>query len=577
LAETQALTGERGAYQLVRDLPAIHVPDTVQAILSSRIDRLPAEQKQLLEIAAVIGQMFPFALLQTVADQPEDVLRRALGHLHSAELVYETHSSSDLEYTFKHALTHEVAYGSLLYERRRDLHARIVGAMERLYEHRLGEQIERLAHHSLRGDLREKAVHYLRQAGLRAAARSALQEARVWLEQGLAVLGALGESRTSQEQAFEICLDLRSVLNLLGDVRSALEHLHEAEALAEKLDDDSRRGRVCVFMTNVHALLGEVEEALAWGARSLTFARRLDDSRLRIQTTSYLEQVHYYQGAYARAVELATDNLAALPAGWISADANSRMPTALWDRLWLVYSLAELGRFDEATSYGADLLALAEPTQHSFAVSEAYISPSRLHLLKGEWLKARLLVEQGIAVLRAGNTFLNLPTALAWSAWILAQVGEASDALARVREGERVLGRLAAGKVVLNGLSYQSLGRACLLLDLPDEAWRLGTRAVECAPCRLGVAAHALHLLGDIATHPHRFDAQGAEAHYQNALALAGSRGMRPLIAHCHLGLGRLYRRTGKGPVAQEHITIAKEFYREMGMQFWLEEAEAMK
>src|SRR5678815_2093674 len=97
-----------------------HVPDTVQAILSSRIDRLPAEQKQLLEIAAVIGQMFPFALLQTVADQPEDVLRRALGHLHSAELVYETHSSSDLEYTFKHALTHEVAYGSLLYERRRD-------------------------------------------------------------------------------------------------------------------------------------------------------------------------------------------------------------------------------------------------------------------------------------------------------------------------------------------------------------------------------------------------------------------------------------------------------------------------
>jgi len=105
----------------------------------------------------------------------------------------------------------------------------------------------------------------------------------------------------------------------------------------------------------------------------------------------------------------------------------------------------------------------------------------------------------------------------------------------------------------------------------------LGSRAVECAPCRLGVAAHALHLLGDIATHPHRFDAQGAEAHYQNALALAGSRGMRPLIAHCHLGLGRLYRGTGKGPVAQEHITIAKEFYREMGMQFWLEEAEAMK
>ena len=76
---------------------------------------------------------------------------------------------------------------------------------------------------------------------------------------------------------------------------------------------------------------------------------------------------------------------------------------------------------------------------------------------------------------------------------------------------------------------------------------------------------------------PDRFDAQSAEAHYQSALALAKPRGMRPLVAHCHLGLGRLYRRTGKGPVAQEHITIAAEFYREMGMQFWLEEAEAMR
>ena len=148
----------------------------------------------------------------------------------------------DLEYTFKHALTHEVAYGGLLQERRRELHARIVDAIETLHRDRLGEQIERLAHHALRGEVREKAVHYLRQAGLKAAARSALPDARAWFEQALGVLEALPESPSTLEQGFDIRLELRPVLGQLGEVRRVLERLREAEALAETLNDDRRRG-----------------------------------------------------------------------------------------------------------------------------------------------------------------------------------------------------------------------------------------------------------------------------------------------------------------------------------------------
>ena len=240
-----------------------------------------------------------------------------LGQLQTAEFLYETRLFPDLEYTFKHALTHEVAYGSLLPDRRRDLHARIVGAIERLYGDRLGEQIERLAHHALRGELREKAVHYLRQAGLKAAARSALPEARVWFEQALDVLEALPESPSTLEQGFEIRLELRPVLVQLGEVRRGLEHLREAEALAERLNDDRRRGRVCAFMTTSTSLLGELDEALVAGTRALEIAGRLGDLRLRILTTTYLAQAHYFRGEYERAVELATDNLAALPADWV--------------------------------------------------------------------------------------------------------------------------------------------------------------------------------------------------------------------------------------------------------------------
>ncbi len=151
LVETGALAGERGAYRLTRPVEALQVPATVQAILAARIDRLPPEEKQLLQAAAVIGKDVPYALLAAIAELPEEALRRGLAHLQAAEFLYETQLFPDLEYTFKHALTHEVAYGSLLQERRRGLHARIVAAIERLHADRLAEQVERLAHHALRG------------------------------------------------------------------------------------------------------------------------------------------------------------------------------------------------------------------------------------------------------------------------------------------------------------------------------------------------------------------------------------------------------------------------------------------
>ena len=166
LVETGTLVGERGRYRLTQPVQTIQVPATVQVMLAARIDRLLPEDKRLLQVAAVIGKDVPFALLQAVAELPDDALRRGLDHLQDAEFVYETRMFPDPEYAFKHALTHEVSYGGLLQDRRRDLHARIVDAIETLHRDRLGEQIERLAHHALRGELGDKAVLHLRQAGL---------------------------------------------------------------------------------------------------------------------------------------------------------------------------------------------------------------------------------------------------------------------------------------------------------------------------------------------------------------------------------------------------------------------------
>jgi tetratricopeptide (TPR) repeat protein len=451
----------------------------------------------------------PSTLLLAIAELAEEDLRRGLSHLQAAEFLYETSLFPDLEYTFKHALTHEVTYGGLLQERRRDLHARIVDAIETLHGERLGEQTERLAHHALRGEVREKAVLYLRQAGLKAAARSALPDARGWFEQALGVLAALPESPSTLEQGFEIRLELGPVLVQLGEARRRLDHAREAETIAERLNDDRRRGRAYLALCNAHALLGELDEALVAGTRALELAGRLGDLRFRILAPTYLAQAHFYRGDFERAVELATDSLAALPADWAQEPFGySPIPISVYCRLWVVHSLAELGRFAEAAPYEVELLRLAGPTQHAFTVGEAHNAASWLHLRKGDWATARSVIEHGIGALRKGSIHAGLRTMVAASAWVLAQVGEASEALTRLREGERLLECPPVWHGVL--MPYQSMGRAALLLDRLDEAQSLGERAVTYSPFRHSDEAHALHLLGDIASHPGRFDAENA-------------------------------------------------------------------
>jgi tetratricopeptide (TPR) repeat protein len=554
------------------------VPESIEAVLLARVDRLPEECKGVLQAASVLGRDVPVWLLEAITP----AVAASKEHLRELQRLEYLHDHSDGardRYRFKHALTQEVAYASLLPEHRRALHARIVGAMETQHAGRLAEQTEALAHHAVRGQLWRKAADYLRQTGSRAAARYANHEAVTCFEGALEALehlpggdvaiNTLPESRSTLEQAFGIRLELRQVLIQLGEVRQTLEHLREAEVLAERLNDDGRRGRVCAAVTNAHSNLGELDEALASGTRALEIAGRLGDLRLRILTTSYLEQVHYYRGEYERVVELATDNLATLPADWVHEYFGGSNPPSVMDRVWLVVSFAQLGRFVEAAGHEAEAIRLADSTHHAHTICQAHLAAVTFQLLKGDWAKARSLVERWIAVARTGNVFIHLPLAVASSAWALAQLGEASEALNRLQEGEQLLVRREVTGPGRPGWVDRLLGRTCLLLGRLDDARRLGDAAAECR-----FAADALLLLGDIATHPDRFDAERGEAHYRQALALAEPRGMRPLVAHCHLGLGKLYRRIGKRELAREHLTTATTLYREMDMPFWLAKAE---
>src|SRR5262245_38523664 len=273
------------------------MPATVQAILAARIDRLDPVAKRLLQAAAVIGKDVPIPLLLAIADASEGEVRAELTRLQAAEFLYEVRLFPDLEYTFKHALTHEVAYQGLLQDRRRILHARIVDAIERLSIERIAEQTERLVHHSLPGELWEKAVAYLRQAGLRAMARGANREAVAHLEQGLVALRRLPKTRETTELTIDSRIDLRNALVPLSGWEQMGEHLHEAEVLARSLGDQHRLGRITTFMVLqcVYAD-GDYDGALRFGQEALTIARNLGDNALGVTATTFVGLTHLTRG-----------------------------------------------------------------------------------------------------------------------------------------------------------------------------------------------------------------------------------------------------------------------------------------
>jgi predicted ATPase/class 3 adenylate cyclase len=385
LVETQVLVGVPGAYRVSRDLPTIQVPATVQAVLAARIDRLPLEVKHLLQTAAVIGHEVPLTLLQAIADCAEEALHRSLTQLQGAEFLYETRLFPEREYTFKHALTHEVAYGSLLQERRRVLHARIVVAMEELYTDRLAEQVDRLAHHALRGEVWDKAVAYCRQAGARAMAQSAYHEATTSFEQALKALQRLPEGHDTQAQAIDLRLDLRTALMPLGELGRMLVTLQDAAALAEALGDQHRLGWVSAFLL-VHFLQqGEPDHALASGQRALVIATDLGDVGLTVTAQNYLGLVYRSLGDYRRALDFFQKNVVCLHGELLHERFGLPGLASVLSRSWVTCCLAECGAFTEGRAPAEEAVRTAEVADHPYSRVLAYLAMTFRLLRKGDF------------------------------------------------------------------------------------------------------------------------------------------------------------------------------------------------
>jgi DNA-binding NtrC family response regulator/tetratricopeptide (TPR) repeat protein len=531
--------------------PALTLPDTIQEVLMARVDRLPPEEKRLLQSASVVGKNVPFTLLGAAVGLPDQVLRQGLGRLQSAEFLYEVRSVPELEYTFKHVLTQEAAYASLLPRERKVLHAKIVETLEGLAGGRSAEQTEALAHHAFHGELWEKALRHLRQAGRKAFARAANLEAVAYFEQAVMTLEHVPESRDKLVHGVDLRFELRNALWALGQLARGLEYLREAESLAEALGDKRRLARLAAHTGGNYLVLGETDRALHYGEQALSLAATLDDFELQIDANQFRGVLYSSLGDYPRAVQFLERSITAL----VGDRGRGRFSEfyAVHGRTWLVWSLSELGKFHDARTRADEGTRIAEGSNHPHNLVAASWADGYLNLTKGDYGAAVAALEHSLAVCRATNIAVWLRPCMALLGHAYALGGRVPDAVPLLEQAVRHADENNVGLAAWE--TY--LGEAYLLAGRLDEAGRLAGHSLGLARERKerGFEAYALRLTAEIAVRYGRV--AEAEESYHRALALAAGLGMRPLTAHGHVGLGALHFRTGNLQRADEHRLAA--------------------
>jgi tetratricopeptide (TPR) repeat protein len=411
--------------------------------------------------------------------------------------------------------------------------------------------------------------------GTKALARSAYREAVAGFDQALLALGHLPESRDTLAQAIDLRFDLRIALNPLREDRRLLDCLREAEPLAETLGDQRRLGQVSAYLAQYFWGIGDYEPGLASAQRALAIATGHGDIGLTSQAHLFLAMIFYAQGRYRQAIACLKKNVVALEGPLRYETLGQTGLPAVVSRAVLAWCAAELGAFAEGMGIGEDGVRIAEEAGQSFSLAQAYLGMGFLFLRKGDLSQAIPVLDRGLGLCQTYNISAVLPriAAALGAAYTLSErFGDAIPLL------EQAVERGASMRFMADyALHLAWLSEGYVLTGRLEDAHALAGRARDLSGVHReqGHKAWVLWLLGEIAAHWEPPQAAQAEAHYQQALALAEELGMRPLQAHCHRGIGTLCSQTGRAALARTALSSAIELYRAMDMTFWLPAAEA--
>jgi class 3 adenylate cyclase/tetratricopeptide (TPR) repeat protein len=570
LLENGSILKEENRYVLSGKVSEIEIPDTIQGIIAARLDRLTEDLKKLMQTASVIGREFAYRLLEAITQMQEE-LKSSLSYLQESELIYEKSLFPELEYIFKHALTQEVAYNSLLKKKRRELHGAIGQAIEALYPDRLEEHYEMLAYHYARSDDTDKAIHFLKLSGDKAVKNYSNWEAVRFYKESIQALEAQPEDEKNKRQRIETYLSILVPLWLLNFPEGSLEILEAAEKLSGELRDDRSLAQIYSKLSLYHSFQGDVLLAVEYSDKCFDEAEKVTAVDLMAEIASDTCLVRYNSGDLVRLVDTACRVLQLLEEQHMEKDlfmGGGNVFTYLSG--WRGLSLGFLGRIEEAK------VVIEKGLQNCIEMNDralfGWLEYSNFHVSYLEGDGRRTIDKTSKAIEYFKETGINLLLGNAWSFQGAGHLflGELEQARVCAEKGVRIqkesgMNSLLPG--IFHILSLVALAQMDIegALHIAEESLKLA-QEYEHVPSQ----ARARLGLGRVLAEADPMKIDAAKEYLRRGVSMADEMELKPLYAQGHLFLGEVFEIDGRKDDAIENLKIAEKMGKEMGMGYWL-------
>ena len=555
-----------GRYELTQSAGDVTIPATLQESLMARLDGL-GSAKNLAQLGAAIGDQFSPELLQAIATEEVGTIRQALDSLVDADLLARRRQGAHLTYRFRQGLIRDVAYESLLRQRRESLHGAIAEAIEALEDTETEEHTAILAYHYGRSCYLDRAINFTLRAGDHAARLHARTEASGYYSQALATADRLDDTPELQRAKIDAMLKLASVSSSRGDLERDQENLTRAQEMAESLADQLRLAQIFYRFGRLHYARGDGKTAASYSEKSLTIADRLGDEALAAPAINLLGRYYTLQGNVGRGSDMLVRNVEQMHDVGNAVEEATAAGFAGMAFGWR-------GKFEKGISYASRSLELATRTEDPFALSAAYNYRGAVYLQRGEWASAIADLEKGRQIAEeCGDSFRSYILKAYESE---AQIESNRPALACELLDEAMAFAKEIGTRFQLGVATRNYAAAMLRFGKIDSAVVACAEAIQIAEeaNELLVKSRACRLLVDVWCRFDRIDRHEAEQMINEAIRIQRDFGAEPELARSQLTYARLLGGHGKHDEAEEYVRLATDMFRHLGMDWDLAQAE---
>jgi tetratricopeptide (TPR) repeat protein len=576
LLENGSIQRKENQYVLTQKPSDIQIPDTIQGIIAARMDRLEENLKKIMQVASVIGREFGFRILQAISGTREE-LKTYLLNLQGLEFIYEKSLFPELEYIFKHALTQEVAYNSLLLKRRKEIHERIGKAIEELFSNRLEEFYEMLAYHYSRSDSLEKAFHYLRLSAGKATRNNSLWEALRFYKESLSILKQIPETDLIKKERLAVILLMAPILRNLGFPEDPTEILQDGERLCKEFEDKRSMALIYTHKGMYYSFKGNLSLGRSYMEQSLSEAEKVSDLDILGPIAYGLFANYILEGNYIKVADNAPRIIRLVEETHRQYD-DFGTPANLYVALQCQcgFSLMALGKIEIGENLSKKAISFACEVGHLFSigVAEMFYGMSATWIGKGE--KAVEHLQRSIENFEKSQGTLFIPPM--WSKMGLAHylIGNIPKAFEYLEKGLKM--QVASGLPFW--LSFSHVGLSMVHLELSDL-----TKALFHAEEAINYAmknkerhweAFSLWQLGMVGWRSQKIKIDEAEQHIRQGIRIVNELGMKPFEMVGYLYLGDLFADANEREKALEILKRVEKAFQEMGMDYWLTRTEGI-